>query len=569
MPAFPATTVRCAFLTLAVFLLAIFVVLPSLALQQGPAPPPAAWKISGILIDDTSGAPVARGRIQISPVGGRQDLRIQDARTMVAGDDGRFLFENVAAGRYSLSAEHRGYVNQSYEQHDQYSTSIVTGPGLETGEIVFRIRPGAAITGKVSDEYGEPVRDARVMLFQAGLQAGRRSTFQRGTANTNDLGMYHFNHLPAGRYFIAVVAAPWYARHAFSDESGAAGAEEQGVSINNRSALPETGLALDVAYPITFYPSATNSDGAAPVKLSAGDRFVADVSMHSVAALHLRVPVSGVENEDSSSVTVHQVLFDSVPVPVHTEVRKVGVGSVAIGGVPPGQYIIDVNTWNESRPSSSVTLAIEAHGDGQSVSGGDHALVHVSGVVKMENPATGIPRGSVQLQSRKAASSYAAQVSTKGEFEFRQPVPAGDYGLTFFGGRGFNVKQVTANVKVKGETVQISGKAPVKLTVELTDALGRIDGVAMHGGRPLAAAMVVLVPEDPANNPGKFHRDQTDSDGTFTLTSILPGQYTVLAIANGWELEWANPEALKPFLAKGEAVQVEARGKYTIRLEAQ
>ena len=35
-------------------------------------------------------------------------------------------------------------------------------------------------------------------------------------------------------------------------------------------------------------------------------------------------------------------------------------------------------------------------------------------------------------------------------------------------------------------------------------------------GKPLAGAMILLVPEDAEMNLPKFRRDQSDSDGTFT-----------------------------------------------------
>ena len=44
--------------------------------------------------------------------------------------DGRFGFNNVPAGKYSLSAQRRGNSPpQRYRQDDQYSTAIAVGPG--------------------------------------------------------------------------------------------------------------------------------------------------------------------------------------------------------------------------------------------------------------------------------------------------------------------------------------------------------------------------------------------------------------------------------------------------------
>jgi len=48
-------------------------------------------------------------------------------------------------------------------------------------------------------------------------------------------------------------------------------------------------------------------------------------------------------------------------------------------------------------------------------------------------------------------------------------------------------------------------------------------------------------PQDPSLNRGLFRRDQSDSDGSFSLRDAAPGKYTVVAIEDGWELEWAAP----------------------------
>jgi len=58
-------------------------------------------------------------------------------------------------------------------------------------------------------------------------------------------------------------------------------------------------------------------------------------------------------------------------------------------------------------------------------------------------------------------------------------------------------------------------------------------------------------------------------DGSFALAAVLPGKYTALALENGWEMEWSNPEVLKPFLPGGEAIQIEAKGNYVLKLKAQ
>ena len=82
-------------------------------------------------------------------------------------------------GKYSLTAQRRGYIEQSYEEHDQYSTAIAVGPGLNSEDLIFKLNAEGVISGTVTDEAGEPVRGAQVRLFQDEDTNGIRTTRQR------------------------------------------------------------------------------------------------------------------------------------------------------------------------------------------------------------------------------------------------------------------------------------------------------------------------------------------------------------------------------------------------------
>jgi hypothetical protein len=53
------------------------------------------------------------------------------------------------------------------------------------------------------------------------------------------------------------------------------------------------------------------------------------------------------------------------------------------------------------------------------------------------------------------------------------------------------------------------------------------------------------------------------------LYNVLPGKYTVIALANGWDLQWMDRSVLQPYLTGGETVEVSARGKYKIEVNVQ
>jgi hypothetical protein len=88
-----------------------------------------------------------------------------------------------------------------------------------------------------------------------------------------------------------------------------------------------------------------------------------------------------------------------------------------------------------------------------------------------------------------------------------------------------------------------------------------VTGFAKRDGKPAAGAMVLLAPKNPAADREMFRRDQSNSDGSFSLNRVIPGEYTVIAIEDGWTLDWARPEVIAHYLANGQKLIVSPRGK--------
>ena len=118
------------------------------------------FKIAGTVVNEVTGAALALVKVSIADTRARAQ-RIE----MVTGEGGHFEFAGVPAGKYALQGAKRGYITSSYEQHEQYSTAIVTGPEFATEKLVLRLMLMALIMGHVLDESGDPVRHARVRLF--------------------------------------------------------------------------------------------------------------------------------------------------------------------------------------------------------------------------------------------------------------------------------------------------------------------------------------------------------------------------------------------------------------------
>lgn len=551
---------------------------------KGPASiPTGEFQISGTLVDSVTGQPLSNARVAAAPISQRADLT-----TVITGDDGRFAFRGLARNKYTLTAQRRGYITESFNQHDQFASSIAVGAGLDSGNLVFRLAAEGTISGTVSDDHGDGVREAQVMLFQNTVAGGSRSTRQRATAQTDEDGFYRFGHLPAGRYYIAVSAEPWYAQHftppnmtGFSIAQGGSvstsfGSIGGGVEHASEPARPEDQRSpLDVTFPLTFYPGVTDASGATAIVLGKGEKASIDVVLTPVRALHFRVNIENLqqpgpaEQQPQFSIHLEQTLFDGIPVPVRTQYASTEPGVVEVVGVTPGHYSLKINTWNKSQMQVLQERDVELSGSGELDASSNTASIPLA-VKVIFDLLSARDQLSVLLRNKKSGKVFKEPINDKGEADFKQGVLPGAYEVSLQSAKQIFIKGLSASgAKVTGRTLEIKGRVPVNLSITAVEGEGEIHGVALRGGKETAGAMVVLVPADPAHNQVLFRRDQSDSDGTFILGNIVPGAYTLLAIQDGWDLEWAKPEVLQRFMAQGEAMIVAPKGKYSVKVKVQ
>jgi hypothetical protein len=521
------------------------------------APTTGKWKMSGRVVDAGSGAPLEHAEVFLASA-----LRLNEWRSVIAAEGGRFSFDNLDPGRYELRAQRKGYIRQLLDAHENYNTAVLVGPGLPSEDVVFRLRREASISGRVTDEQNEPVRNARVSLIQAGTFNGRGFSISRESTNTNAEGSYGWAHLPPGKYFIAITAEPWYAVHPSNlHPANTPVGQVQRPPAQERA----TSSALDMVYPLTLYPGVTDSAASTPIILSAGDAFTANIVLHAVPSAHVRIPLEEADLNRDVQLSVRQSVLGGLDMSVPVVTAQVAPGLVEVGGLAPGRYTVEPYITNQKAVSSA--RVIEISGNAESVIKVKDAPKPVTGMVKTEPQAT-FKGGQVALRDQRSGRLYQESISAQGEFEIKH-VPPGSYDV-LFRATGFLLKRVAAtNALVSGQTVEIGANAEPNLMLIVTTIQSQVDGLALRGDQPLAGALILLVPEDPANNLQMFRRDQSNSDGSFNLTSVVSGRYTVLAIENGWELEWGDPKVLQPFLGQGTLIQVEIPKRYQLKVKVQ
>ena len=540
-------------------------------------PARSGFRISGTLVDAVSGQPLAHGRVAIAPVTQRNSFT-----TVITREDGRFLFSSLAPGKYTLAAQARGHLLQSFNQHDHFASSIAVGPKKSSTNLLFRLSPESAIFGVVSDEAGEPVRNAEVMLYFTGLSAGAETTRPRGRATTDDEGTYHFGHLAPGRYLVAVSAKPWYARYlsARAGTTGFVNSAAGAMGLTARNTVDAPGVAgsgnqqgnpqLNVAYPITFYSGATDAAAATPIVLGVGDKFEADINLQPVPALHVRVQTGRGDSQPGKFFVLERRVLDGPPIQIPTEIREEGQGVQEIVGIPAGHYTVKAYIQGKGGPGEwapSHEIDISDQGEIDQDQGGSY--VPISATLQFDS-GTPARQPWLRLVNQQSRQVFAQPLNSNGKVTFKQGVPAGSYEVAIVNSPGAYLKSISAaGAEVSGRTIEVRPGSPVRLTIHAARGEGEITGTALRDGKPLAGAMIVLVPADPAHNQVLFRRDQSDSDGTFTLSQVVPGAYTVVAIENGWKLEWMKPEVLKNYLPGGTPVQAQPKGKYNVKVAVQ
>jgi 5-hydroxyisourate hydrolase-like protein (transthyretin family) len=518
-------------------------VVPLLAALSASA---SGFEINGRVVDARTGDPLESVQVDLS-------IPLDDwkkAATVKTESGGRFHFEGLAPAKYAVAAEKRGYPHQFLDEHEGFSTNVAVGPDLAPVDVVFRLHRDARISGRVTDDQNDPVREAEVYLFCTCAKHGRITTHLDDQVTTDARGVYRFSHKEPGKYLVAVSATPWYAQ-----TTPASAADRSEAS------------PLDVVFPLTFYGGSTEPAAADPIVLSWGDSKTADVILHAVPALHLRV-VTAAKGQDADpkkegiEANFTRRLFGT-DIPLNGQTAVDETGTIDVGGLAPGRYEMTVEIDGETQKLFQKTVDIASNAEIRGTDGNRELVVLTGKVQQNGEDLTPGDDGVTVLLHDAAGNEWSTEVNPDGSFAFDYRSSPGKYHVDVSGG-GLFLKSVEGT-GASGLTVEI-GREPVELTLAVEEAQGTIEGVALRDGKPESGVMIVLVPE--SRSVGLYRRDQSDSDGTFALTKVAPGEYIAVAFES-WEVAWQDPEVLKRALPHGALVTVAGDGKYKVLVKIQ
>ena len=479
--------------------------------------------------------------------------------TAAGGEDGRFAFPGLVAGRYRLIAQRAGYLPQGYGAQAG-STSGGDGVDLTIGQqmkdVLIKMVPAAVISGRVLDESGEPAGEMVVEAFRSRYQRGVRQWVSIVAVRTNDLGEFRIATLAAGRYLVAA-------------------GKEVSVTDTVLGAQP-AGDKPERQYVRTFFPNVTDVAGAQPVQVAAGEESSGtEVHLQKVNTVRIRGKVIG--GRETGTVLVQLIPKGLTEIKLASVQPKLVLfrgkeGVFDLQGVVPGVYLLGAGFIDgQTLFFDSLLLQVgEQHIDGLTLQ--PVAAPELTGAVVVVDKAP-VKLNNVQIRLEPAdylaagAGSASATAGEDGAFTLRRIQPSLCRVQVGNLPEGAYVKSVRYGEREVGEEgIDLSRGVSGSLQVTLSLAAAQVDGVVQGADdKPIGEATVVLAPD--SRQYSLFMEARTDEKGRYLFKGVTPGNYKILAWSNIEPGAYQDPDVLKRFESQAKALSLKEGDRKSLPLK--
>lgn len=282
--------------------------------------------IKGKVLAADTGSPLRRAQVRLS------SPEVRGGRVATTDADGGYEFRDLPAGRYTLNASKAGYVALQYGQRRPFEQGkpIQLLDTQVMPDASFSLPRGSAITGRILDEFGEPVADAFVQAMHYQYAGGRRQLVPAGRGGqTNDLGQYRIYGLPPGEYYVSA-----------SVREAAMMSLEVGLT---------GGRAETTSYAPTYFPGTQSAADAQRLNVAVGQ----EASSVDFALLPVRTArITGIA-VDSEGKPLNGATVMLMPKDLEGLGLRIGPGGAArvnkdgsftIANVAPGDYVLQARS---------------------------------------------------------------------------------------------------------------------------------------------------------------------------------------------------------------------------------
>jgi hypothetical protein len=462
----------------------------------------------------------------------------------VTDASGKAVFEHLPDGQFTVRADHPSYPPP--RRTGGWLQQVELKAGERKRQVAISMVPAASLTGRVTDEEGDPLLSCNVHVMRRDpMQKGRMTSVANG--QTKPTGEYRVFNLAPGRYYVAASCqGPNFVPHPLSDQPPLA-----------------TVRFLPQVYPgVSDFTAATMIDLAPGVERSGVDFRMAQGAVAS-AVINLFPP----ELPQGSQL---QVLL--VPRDPFIQALQGMQG----GGFNPkaGGYVFE-----RLLPGSYEAVAFSVGPAGKAYGGRTNVEVEENKVAEINLPVgygsdlpgkietdDGSPLNAVGAQvylqaigdSPGPGGQQNAKVEENGSFTVPGMLP-GQWRVRVFGlpNNGF-VKSVSlGDREIPDRIVEMTaGAGPLRIVAGTKG--GTVEGNLLSDGGTPANTQIVLFPDSGDDDQLRV----TNSQGAhFQLANVPPGKYRLVAL--GSSSMGISPDMGTALGALGKGVEVEEGASLT------
>jgi hypothetical protein len=577
---------------LIVWIVASALVASAPAAQRGAG---GTGAISGRVVTTTDPAtPLARALVTIS------GALLTPGRTTITDDEGRFAFQTLPSGSFTIVAARPPYVKTAFgaKRPGRPGTPIDLAAGQQLAGITIALARGAALTGMIRDPDGEAAPDVRVQAMPLDSE-----TIAPGaSAVTDDRGVYRLFGLSPGRYVVTAEVSDEGRTQLtqLSDDEideiiarlqrrsaglAGAGARRGGGPQPESTSPPPT-----YGYASIHYPGTADPDQAAEIVLAEGEeRGGLDIALQLVrtAAIDGRVTSDGGVLPAGTQVTLTRQAVRAGSTPA-TARQIDATGEFRFTGVLPGRYRLVARAMTTTRAGAPAPGAASSTPQALTVKGTFWALADVTvvaddvrGVALMLQPGLRLS-GRIVFDARTAppprdlATVRLRLVDVGGSPMFIPPGSGRADGTFEISGLLPGTYTMTSPLSDSGwwlRSVMVDGRDVLDFPLELgpagdvtgavvtfTDRHTELAGTLQSPARIAAPDyFIVVFPTErafwrPASRRVQFTRP--DTAGRFRFRALPAGDYLIAALTDLEPRDLLDPFFVERLVAAGVAVRI-------------
>ncbi len=495
--------------------------------------------IRGRVLAGDTGRPLRRARISVSaPELGN------DGRNTSTDADGHYEVTDLPAGRYTLLVTRSGYLPLRYGQR----RPLEPGMPLQildkqlVDNVDFVLPRMSLISGRVTDESGDPIEGVNVYALRSAFFRGQRQfvPVARGPqVRTDDAGQYRLLGLAPGSYLVSAMTRETW-------------------TVNR------DGVKQVMGYAPTYFPGTTHVSEAQAVTVGLGKEVSGiDVSLQIGRAASVSGSALDSRGRPFSSVVVRQ----EVRGPGFSAFAQVASAPVAADGtfmvdhVPPGEYVLAAATGRDTETREVAELPIAVDGvdiTGVTLTGSQGGTI--SGRILTDTGAVpALPRLRITVVEHTTGQPSpvvlgafknpgVSEVQTDGSFKVEG----------VFGRSRLNVtlpaEWAVVSVQHDGRDVTDqaielrSGEAWSDVQILITNRVTTLAGqITDMTGQPTTQGTIVVFAADASRwtNDSRYVRSaRADQQGQWQIKGLPPADYFAAALDYVEEGIWNDPEYL-------------------------